>query len=1489
MWDSEVKYLKGILAETDAIKGEEKAQAVTDLTQEAVEGAGTDIEYLEQAIKGINSPADRKAVEAKLEAYCKKKNIKPQIEGQSYLQAILYDECDTFMGISRDHKEIRKFNEMMIAQGAYTTQEIVNLRAEQATLQILEGDFDNIKDAVEQIKDPKVLAKVNQLLATKGYESLDAFLNSKLNQTKSDLVNAELASNNLLANAKAADVAYRLIKNSDFNTRAQGIRAIRNEEVAKLVDEQLTREGSSLAEVLEKFNKEKAEYKSKATLWGGLGKFLPIVGTFAEDISDAYRENTDSSDNMFVEMKQPQNLNSKQKTAYALTVKLMEEKLAQMEKDYKAALDSQGVVSSAVNNFCEQYGIGTTKEEIETRIEHDKETVRLLKLASEGKLGKMVNGKTVAVTFEEVFKERNVGTDFNTTKVEKVANQAQMLVAMDYAKTNIAVCWEELENGLNYSDSKRLSVAIIDTLEKLSNMTGKKLSLAGYGYSVKEDIIVGSDGKPVSVDNLKMLANQLKQGLSDVANDLLGDEIPLNTSSSKINEVLEKSYNSKKESFKKEFKAAFGQDCPDEMVEDYISTVETGKSVVNMGTLIGAVIAAPFTGGGSLAVFAAGAGVSLGLNALEHSTDANGWTNAEWTSDAEQAMWDGALSALGVKIGVIADAKAMGVYKTAAQNMLKNLVPNISAKTLDRASVCIARVRAMGYEVTSDSIQSIAQTYCQQGEFDEESFVRALLISVVGNSVGHIVNGIGDIKAGKADVGDAPKAEGTSDHKAEGAKGRKAESTSEHINEHNGTENAYSSQSDNELFVEYQNLRNSILNSSLDKETKLAYIKQADEIKAELKSRGYEIQGDAFSSKQADSSSDKLFDKAFINSLEKKYGAKIANAYKEIKKNIKKLKTLADFEKIKNKIDEFINYQEFKALYTELLAQAKEISLEGITAKAFNKFGLSKYYSNAEIKAFAQDASIPDVNAMKSKGFELRQEKLNPRDNSKKIQTIFYNPKEKVAIIYSFDNGGRVQFKNIIHGEISPDGKIINITEAIDITFDSGNSTVTFRGFENSPKNYVNDQFTNKSNYNKAGAANNANFKTETMKRNQMYECPEDATIILAGSVSIKLNDPKVKNYIDRLPEGGRLTIGREGNIKVNDPTNKISRVHVIIEKRNGKIYVIDNSTNGTVLKTRSANKAQGTGNANSKTSSTRGQTNSTAFNSTSELETKISNMFSERTKNTIINAMNKNGYYCCQKNGIEYRFTRENGQYVMKEFDINKKYKVQRYDVEEDSMSMTTFNVETKDDIYWALCNKIQVFSDRTQSRIITDLKNGQTVRLSKNHIYYEFTIDNEGNITVTEFANVKESKQKASGESVKDKQKADYEQQKADYNQQMKETEKKERIATLKKIIERSNDIDNFRTRFTDILDDDFQVKSEADLESLKRVAKQMRGYNHSDIGEPLPDKISTLIEALHSKLRSKEPPKFEEINKLLDELRAITDVDNVKAELKELESGA
>ena len=801
MWESECRYLDGILAENNAIQGEQKAQAIHDLTEEAVAGGGTDIEYLTQAIKAINSREDRIAVEAKLREYCKEHNVKYQYEGQSPLQAILYDECDTFMGFSRDHKEIRKFNEMLIEQGAYNEQEIINIRAEQAALQILDGGFANAKDAVQQIKDPKVLEKVNQILISKCKKSLFKYLEAELSKTNADLVKAELAANSVIDGKEAAKVAYSLILNSDFDKRAMGLRAIRNAEVAKIVDGYLKTKGSSLTKVVEQFNKEKAEYKSKARIWDGLAFLL---GDLAEGISDEYRENTDVSDNMYVEASTAQQLSEEKKAAYKMAVEAFESSLNKMKADYQQARDSQGVVSGAINAFCSRYNIGTTRDEIEARIEHDTETLRLLKLAADGKLTKFVNGKEVPVTFEEVWKERqsvvitgNMGigkaqeVNFDTAKVEKVAKKAQTIAAMDYAKDNIAICWDELSNA---KTAEELAAAITDTLEKLSIMSGKELSLEGLGYKLKSGVIIDNSGNAVPVPQLYIVVNQLKQGLSDVSKALFNVEIPKESNISRVNDILSKGYDNRMESFKQEFRDAFGQEVPDEMIENYVSTINNGMMVANIGIMIGAIIAAPFTGGGSLAVFTITAAASFGMNALENSTDADGYTNSEWTGDLQQALWDGALSAVGFKVGQFAEGFARGSQIVSSQNKWiswlskqpkggltsrlasiprnqlgkvagkakeianriqaysgkigKNVLeakkaqilaknPGANLNSVEKATVLFARAEACGLEVTSDMVQSLVQTYCMTGEFDQESFLMALCMSLGANVVGH--------------------------------------------------------------------------------------------------------------------------------------------------------------------------------------------------------------------------------------------------------------------------------------------------------------------------------------------------------------------------------------------------------------------------------------------------------------------------------------------------------------------------------------------------------------------------------------------------------------------------------------------------------------------------------------------------------------------------------------------------------------------------------
>lgn len=762
VWDHEIKKYKGILAQNGALDSTESADAVNDLIVEATSGVGTSESYLKQALMAIKTPEERKAIEAKLKEYCEEHGIEPKYDGQSYLQAILYAECDTFMGFNHNHEEIRKFNEMLIAQGAYTEEEAVKIRAEQAALQIFEGDFTNIYDAVSQIKDKAVY---DQLFSQYG-DRIEKSISNLPTDEKRNFILAEFASNNFLASNQAAEVAFNLIQSSDFDTRAQGLKAIRNEEVANIVDEKLKNTGSSLEKVYAEFNKEKEIYKSKAKLWDGLA----FISSIADHISDEYRKNTDMSDNIYIESNNQTEISQENKANYDTAIQIFEDKLEEMKKAYQEALEDQGVVSDAVNLFCERYNIGTTRDEIEARIEHDTETLRLLKLAAEGKLSKIENGNTVSVSFEEVFNERQSqkisssgvvieGNDitFDSEKVTKVSKQAERMRAMELAKDNILVAFQDLNAGIEASDLKILAIGICNTLEILSKITGNSMILESMGYSLKDGFIFDSNNKKVNVENLKLLANSLKKELIKLAAEILGAEVSDVASFRDLEKTLNKAYDKQIEGFKKEFEEAFGQVPNDEMIEKYIKTINTGKNIVNIGAMIGVTILT--AGQGTLAMFAAVAGTSFGLNALEKSTDADGYTMLEFTSDAEQAIWDGALTVAGYKIGSIAEQFAKGSLNIAFATKLltknKNLLSKFikSPNILEKAAVWVARVEAAGFEISSDTLQSLVQMYCQEGKFDEQAFVNGLIMSAVGNVAGHAMGAIDDVKpASKNDI-----------------------------------------------------------------------------------------------------------------------------------------------------------------------------------------------------------------------------------------------------------------------------------------------------------------------------------------------------------------------------------------------------------------------------------------------------------------------------------------------------------------------------------------------------------------------------------------------------------------------------------------------------------------------------------------------------------------------------------------------------------------
>jgi len=117
-----------------------------------------------------------------------------------------------------------------------------------------------------------------------------------------------------------------------------------------------------------------------------------------------------------------------------------------------------------------------------------------------------------------------------------------------------------------------------------------------------------------------------------------------------------------------------------------------------------------------------------------------------------------------------ADVGANVISKQA--NLLKKFAPGISDTQLQKAAVILARGEAAGLEITSDTVQTLGQMYLVDGEFNEQGFIEGMLMSVAGNSIGHMTSLKGELKAagntpdvnintGTAVGGGKPKASGT--------------------------------------------------------------------------------------------------------------------------------------------------------------------------------------------------------------------------------------------------------------------------------------------------------------------------------------------------------------------------------------------------------------------------------------------------------------------------------------------------------------------------------------------------------------------------------------------------------------------------------------------------------------------------------------------------------------------------------------------------------
>ena len=113
----------------------------------------------------------------------------------------------------------------------------------------------------------------------------------------------------------------------------------------------------------------------------------------------------------------------------------------------------------------------------------------------------------------------------------------------------------------------------------------------------------------------------------------------------------------------------------------------------------------------------------------------------EITAKLQQTKLNQVMTVAGDKF---VDAGAGLISKQTA--LLNKVAPNLNPETARKVSVILARSEAAGFEVTSDSVQSLVQMYCQEGKFDEASFTQGMIMSIAGNTIGHMTSGAGDLR-----------------------------------------------------------------------------------------------------------------------------------------------------------------------------------------------------------------------------------------------------------------------------------------------------------------------------------------------------------------------------------------------------------------------------------------------------------------------------------------------------------------------------------------------------------------------------------------------------------------------------------------------------------------------------------------------------------------------------------------------------------------------
>lgn len=192
---------------------------------------------------------------------------------------------------------------------------------------------------------------------------------------------------------------------------------------------------------------------------------------------------------------------------------------------------------------------------------------------------------------------------------------------------------------------------------------------------------------------------------------------------------------------------------------DYKSSVGLAKmGIVLAPVIVGTTIASGGTAGAGWTALAVG-GTTLAVEGTMYGTDLltseTGNTAEAREAVTKQVLADSVTSMVGVKIGAGSSGFVNSSIKSFASGgagKMMNVVRSVGTKfnmteqATQKMYAAVAHLQGLGIEVGSDALMSVAGSYVTDGEFNEEAFVNNMILSVAGNSAGHMVQAKSDFK-----------------------------------------------------------------------------------------------------------------------------------------------------------------------------------------------------------------------------------------------------------------------------------------------------------------------------------------------------------------------------------------------------------------------------------------------------------------------------------------------------------------------------------------------------------------------------------------------------------------------------------------------------------------------------------------------------------------------------------------------------------------------